>query len=378
MSKKLSPTVFYQALIKNKVEYFCGVPDSSLSSFGAYLEDHGAESHDIAVNEGSAIALAIGYHIASANVPLVYMQNSGLGNAINPLTSLVDPLVLGIPMILLIGWRGKPGVKDEPQHSKQGSITIDLLKSLGIPHKLLNSDNVKATKQVNQAVEDTIKTKRPFALLVHDGTFETFKMSSSVVTKYRLTREEAIQSIVDNLTNQDVVVVTTGKAIRELFEHRDKKQQGHRQDLLIVGGMGHASAIAYGIAKQKPKHNIFVIDGDGSVLMHMGSLPFIGSNGLKNFYHIVINNGSHESVGGQPTIAGVIDLPAIAKSSGYTQTFSLSKRGDIAKTIRFIKKLAGPVFVEINVGGRARLDLMRPTIHPSKNKETFMKFLAMD
>lgn len=375
MSMKLSPAAFHRALIENEVWYFCGVPDSSLTAFGAYLAEYAAKSHDVAVNEGSAIGLAVGYHIASAKTPLIYMQNSGLGNAMNPLISLVDPLVLGIPMILLIGWRGQPGIKDEPQHAKQGPITKDLLHSLGIPHKLLSGNDLEAAKQVKQAVEDAIKTKRPFALLVQDGTFETTTISQKRAAKYQLTREEAIQTIVDNLSNQDAVVTTTGKASRELFEYREKLGQGHNQDLLIVGGMGHASSVAYGIAKQKPEHKVFVIDGDGAVLMHMGVLPFIGCSGLKNFYHIVLNNGSHESVGGQPTVAQAIDLPAIAKNSGYTKTYSLSTSAEIAKTIRSIKKLAGPVFVEINVGGRARADLSRPTIHPSKNKESFMKFL---
>ena len=375
MSKKLSPATFYQALIENQVCYFCGVPDSSLTAFGAYVAEYATASHDLAVNEGSAVALAVGYHIASAKTALVYMQNSGLGNAMNPLVSLVDPLVLGIPMILLIGWRGQPGLKDEPQHAKQGPITKELLDSLGIPYTLLSSNDLEAAKQVKQAVVETLKTKRPFALLVQDGTFETFTLSQERAAKYPLTREVAIQTIVDNLTNQDAVVITTGKASRELFAYREKLGQGHNQDLLVVGGMGHASSVAYGIAKQKPAHKLFVIDGDGAVLMHMGVLPFIGCSGLKNFYHIVLNNGSHESVGGQPTVAQAIDLAAIAKNSGYTRTYSLSTSADIAKTIRSIKKLAGPVFVEINVGGRARADLTRPTIHPSKNKESFMKFL---
>ncbi len=376
MSKKLSPSDLYQSLIENKVRYFCGVPDSSLSSFGHYLETHAKGSHDVAINEGNAVALAIGYYLATSKIPLVYMQNSGLGNATNPLISLADQLVMGVPMILLIGWRGQPGKKDEPQHAKQGMATTSSLDSLGIQHEILASDANKASKQVQDVASKALQTKRPFALLVQADTLEAYKANHSTASHYSLSREEAIQRIVDGLTSHDIIVATTGRASRELFEYREAKRQSHEQDLLTVGGMGHASAIAYSIAKQKPRRSVFVIDGDGAVLMHMGSLAFIGSSKLKNFYHFVINNGAHESVGGQPTLAHDIDLPGIAKASGYVHVYSLSKREEVTEVLRSIKDLDGPVFVEINTNSISRPDLIRPTIHPSKNKEAFMKFLG--
>lgn len=376
MTIRLSPADLYQSLIDNDVGYFCGVPDSSLSSFGHYLESHAKKSHDVAINEGNAVALAIGYYLATSKIPLVYMQNSGLGNATNPLISLADPLIMGVPMILLIGWRGQPGKKDEPQHVKQGMATISLLDSLGIPHQILASDAIKASKQVQDVASKALQTKQPFALLVQADTLQAYKANHSTASDFSLSREEAIQRIVDGLTSHDIIVATTGKASRELFEYRQAKRQSHQQDLLTVGGMGHASAIAYSIAKQKPKRKVFVIDGDGAVLMHMGSLAFIGSSKQKNFYHLVINNGAHQSVGGQPTIAHDVDLPGIAKASGYSHVYSLSKREEVAEVLCSLKDLAGPVFVEINTNSLSRPDLIRPTIHPSKNKEAFMKFLG--
>jgi phosphonopyruvate decarboxylase len=374
-TEKLSPKKLYQALMQNKVEYFCGVPDSSLSAFGYYLEDNSRESHNIAVNEGNAIALATGYYLATAKVPLVYMQNSGLGNAINPITSLVDPSVMGIPMILLVGWRGQPGTQDEPQHVKQGLVTTDLLDSLGLPFVVLSADDKEMSKQVQLAVESAIKLKQPFVLLVENDTFTKTKATAKKISNYELSREDAIKIIVDNLTDVDIIVATTGKASRELFEYRDEKQQSHKQDLLIVGGMGHASSIAYGIAKQKQSRRVFVIDGDGAVLMHMGSLALSGSKGLKNFYHFVINNGSHESVGGQATVAHDIDLTGVAKDCGYVYVRSLADRRAIIEVIKDIKKMDGPVFVEIKVRSSSRQDLSRPSIHPTENKESFMAFL---
>lgn len=373
--KKLSPQKLYQAFIQNNVEYFCGVPDSSLSPFGYYLEDNTRESHNIAVNEGNAIALAIGYYLATSKVPLVYTQNSGLGNAINPLVSLADPMIMGIPMILLIGWRGQPGKKDEPQHQKQGLITQGLLDTLGIPHLILSRNSHEASRQVHYVAGDTLQAKRPFALIVENGTFEQHKRINKSVNNYQLSREDVIELVAKSLSNSDIVVATTGKTGRELFEYRDKVKQTHKKDLLIVGGMGHASSIAASIAQQKPNIKVYCIDGDGALLMHMGSLSLIGNKNLKNFYHIVINNGSHESVGGQPTVGFEIDMPAIAKACGYTHAYSVDKTEGVKDILQTIRKLDGPALAEIRVNTASRSNLGRPTIHPSENKESVMSFL---
>jgi phosphonopyruvate decarboxylase len=373
-STKLSPGDLYRILIKNGVNYFCGVPDSSLSSFGFYIEDHATESNDIAVNEGSAVAMAIGYYLATSKLPLVYMQNSGLGNAINPLVSLADPLVMGIPMILLIGWRGQPGKKDEPQHMKQGLITTELLATLDIPYVVLSHNAATVSLQVKKTAKDALDLKRPFALLVESGTLGPYKETAKT-TNYPLSREEVIGYIAENLAASGAIITTTGKTGRELFEFRETKDRKHEKDLLIVGGMGHASAIAMAIAQQKPERKIYCIDGDGAMLMHMGSLATIGTKKLKNFYHFVINNGSHESVGGQPTVGFDIDMPAIAKACGYVHSFSVDDRDSLDNVLSTTEKLDGPVFVEIRVSSGSRLDLTRPTIHPSENKDSVMAFL---
>jgi phosphonopyruvate decarboxylase len=373
-STKLSPRELYRILIKNGVNYFCGVPDSSLSSFGFYLADHIAESNDIAVNEGSAVAMAIGYYLATSKLPLVYMQNSGLGNAINPLVSLADPLIMGIPMILLIGWRGQPGKEDEPQHMKQGLVTTGLLDTLDIPYVVLSHSADTVSLQVKKAAKETLDLKRPVALLVERETLGPYKKPAKP-TNYPLSREEVIGYIAESLADSGVVVATTGKTGRELFEFRENKDKNHAKDLLIVGGMGHASAIAMAIAQQKPKRKIYCIDGDGAVLMHMGFLGTIGSKKLKNFYHFVINNGSHESVGGQPTVGFDIDMPAIAKACGYAHIFSVDDRGSLDRVLSTTKKLDGPVFIEVRVNSGSRPDLTRPSIHPSENKDSFMSYL---
>lgn len=367
----ITPTRLYDALTQNDVTYFCGVPDSTLSAFGHYLSEHASESHDIAVNEGNAIGLAIGYHVASGKVPLAYMQNSGLGNAINPLTSLADPLVMSIPMILLIGWRGQPGKKDEPQHAKQGLITTSLLDDLGIAHEILDINN--PGQQISRIVTNARESNQPYALLVEPEMFEPYKTPDEALDD--MTREAAIQTIADALGDHDAIVSTTGKTSRELFEHRDQTKNVHDKDLLVVGGMGHASSIAYGIAKQKPTRNIFVIDGDGAALMHLGALPFIGSNRPKNLYHFVINNGAHESVGGQPTVARKVELAAIAAAAGYHKVYTVRSHEELEKLVGSIANERGPVFIEVLTNTSSRPDLTRPTISPVDNKRAFMKFL---
>ena len=381
MSKKiqqagLQPKQLYDAFINNDVRYFCGVPDSLLSPFGFYLEENAKTSHDIAANEGNAVGLAIGYHLATSKVPVVYMQNSGLGNAINPLVSLADPLILGIPMILLIGWRGHPGKIDEPQHQKQGQISQELIRVLGIPQVILSKKPIEAAKQVKLALNETLQTKRPVAILVENDTLQPNNRLNIPTVNYPLSREDAIGSIINSLVNTDILVATTGKAGRELFEIRQKAQTGHSQDLLVVGGMGHASSIALTIAQQKPKRKIFCIDGDGAVIMHMGSMAIIGNKKLDNFYHIVINNGAHESVGGQPTAGFSISLPEIAKAVGYRHTYSVYERDSLKVLLQQSRKLNGPILIEVRVNAKSRKNLSRPTDTPAQNKKNFMTFIG--
>ncbi|MCK4431623.1 MAG: phosphonopyruvate decarboxylase [Candidatus Aminicenantes bacterium] len=303
------------------------------------------------------------------------MQNSGLGNAINPLISLVDEDVYSIPVLLLIGWRGEPGKKDEPQHIKQGKVTIDLLDTLRIPHGILPDSIEDAGRTIKIAINTLKRKSSSYALVVRKKTFEPYKLKKKISAKFELSREDAIRFIVDSLEDKAIIVSTTGKTSRELFEYRKELSQSHNKDFLTVGSMGHASQIALSIALSKPSRIVYCLDGDGALIMHMGSLAIIGSKSPKNFKHIVLNNYAHDSVGGQPTAALKINIPAIAKTCGYKIILSAEKRIDLEENINLLKHSNGPALLEIKVKKGARENLGRPTISPKENKKALMHFL---
>jgi len=354
--KMISCQRFYEILMKNGIEFFTGVPDSLLKDFCAYVTDNASEKNNIiAANEGNAIALASGYHLATGKFGLVYMQNSGLGNAVNPLTSLADPEVYSIPMLLLVGWRGEPGVKDEPQHIKMGKVTLSMLDTLKIPYGLLD-ENFENT--VNGAIEYMKKNNTPYAIVVKKGIFEEYKLQNKKVTNYELDREGAIKTIIPLLDGNDIIVSTTGKTSRELFEFREEIKQGHEKDFLTVGSMGHSSSIAFGIALQKPNREVYCFDGDGALIMHMGALATVGNLKPKNFKHIIFNNFAHDSVGGQPTAAYSINITEIAKANGYKDGFSAQTKEQIIDYIKKIKEMEGPVLLEVKVNKGAWKSIM--------------------
>ncbi|MCK5846469.1 MAG: phosphonopyruvate decarboxylase, partial [Bacteroidales bacterium] len=335
-------------------------------------------NHIIAANEGNAIALASGYHMASRKIPLVYMQNSGIGNAVNPLLSLTSEMVYRIPMLLMIGWRGEPDTKDEPQHSAQGEQTIALLEAIKLPYIILSEDSEEALLQLNMAVLQIAQSSSPFALVVRKGVFEKYTMTSSVEQKYALSREEVIKAIVDLQNGSELIVSTTGKTSRELFEYREQLEHSHDRDFLTVGSMGHASQIALGIAITKPNKEVVCIDGDGALLMHMGSMAIIGKTNPNNLIHIIINNGAHESVGGQATVGFDIDMPQIAKSCGYAYANVVSDIGSLKSAFIDARNSNGPSLIEVRVKVGSRADLGRPSIPPLSNKRKFMTFIKED
>lgn len=367
---------FYNELIKRDVSFFSGVPDSLLKSPCAFIAEHAPKgSHVIAANEGAAIALSCGYHLATGCIGLVYMQNSGLGNAINPLVSLADPQVYGIPLVLLIGWRGEPEIKDELQHVKQGKVTLKLLDTLDIPYCIMPDTNSEIKDCLDQLIKIASEKKTPVALVVKKNIFEGYNLKQKKETAFELTREESIKLIVDKLNSKDIVVSTTGKASRELYEYRKQLQEEHNKDFLVVGSMGHCSQLALTIALQKPLRQVFCLDGDGSVIMHMGSLAIIGSQKASNFKHIIINNGSHDSVGGQPTVGLSISFVNIAKACGYKTCLEASRADDISEKIEILRTTEGPVLLEIKVKSGSRIDLSRPK-SLKENKDGFMEFLS--
>lgn len=367
----IAPEAFYSNLKESGVRFFCGVPDSLLKDFCAFIEQNTTKKeHLITANEGASVALAAGHHFATGEVPLVYMQNSGLGNTVNPLVSLASKEVYQVPMILLIGWRGEPEVKDEPQHQKQGEITPGLLECMDISYKILDQDS-DATELSKWAVQAATKQSAPVALLVKKNTFSSYKLQKRE-TKASISREQALSKVLDLLDSRDIVVSTTGKTSRELYELRESRDEA-QQDFLTVGSMGHSSSIALGVALQKPKRRVVCLDGDGSVLMHMGPLALVGSLAPQNFIHILLNNHAHESVGGQATVADKIDFKKVSEGLGYKHYQYAESLEQISESFKKIKELKGPIFFEIFIATGSRSDLGRPKSSPKQNKESFMK-----
>lgn len=371
----ISPKYFIEKLRKNGIDCFAGVPDSLLKNVCAYITDHCDAQHNIiAANEGAAVGIAAGHYLATGKPACVYMQNSGEGNIINPLASLTDPEVYNIPVLLLIGWRGRPGVHDEPQHVKQGKVTTDLLNTMGINFDVLSKEEDKADKQIAKAIK-ALQNKEVYALVIEKDTFDAYTLQNVEKNDLALSREDAIQTVAAALGEKDAIVSTTGMISRELFEYRTQMNQGHERDFLTVGSMGHASQIALGIALEKTDRKIWCFDGDGASIMHMGSMAIVAQKAPKNYIHVVFNNGAHDSVGGQPTVGLSIDLPAIAMAVGYKHVYSCNSKNYLAELLETIKKEDGPIFLQVCVKKGNRKDLGRPTTTPIQNKEALMNFL---
>ncbi len=371
----IRPEFFIEALREKGIDCFAGVPDSLLKNICAYITDHFDASHNIiAANEGAAVGLAAGHYLATGQPACVYMQNSGEGNIINPLASLTDQEVYNIPVLLLIGWRGRPGVHDEPQHVKQGKVTTGLLNVMGVNYEVLSKEEDKAAKQIDKAAK-ALANKEVFALVIEKDTFEDYKLQNVEVNDLTMSREEAIQTVAAALGEKDCIVSTTGMISRELFEYRAAMNQGHERDFLTVGSMGHASQIALGIAMAKPDRKVWCFDGDGAAIMHMGSMAIVANKAPKNYVHVVFNNGAHDSVGGQPTVGLKIDLPAVAKAVGYKNAFSVDNKEDMLECLKALRLVEGPVLLQVCVKKGNRKDLGRPTTTPIQNKEALMDFL---
>lgn len=374
----IDPKHYMEALLKLGIKFYTGVPDSLLKEFCACLtETLDANSHIISANEGGAIGLAIGHHIGTGNIPMVYMQNSGLGNSVNPLLSLASPEVYGIPMLILIGWRGEPGVNDEPQHIHQGRIMMNMLETMNVPATTLSSDQALAEKQTREAMEQAQTIQGPVALVVKKGLFTPYKKAPNA-SQLSMTREAAIIEAASAIEQDSVIVATTGMASRELYEYRASHGLGHASDFLTVGGMGHASQIATGIAISQPNRKVYCFDGDGAAIMHLGSLGISGMSGAPNLIHIVFNNGVHGSVGGQPTIGFDIDLCQIAHACGYCNVARIETLNDIGTVLCSFSDHGGPQFLEIRTRPENRPDIGRPKSKPVQNKIELMKFLEVE
>ena len=363
--------LFTEKLLNSGVDFFTGVPDSLLKNFCQNISSRDNIKHIVAANEGNAVALAIGSYVSSAKIPVVYMQNSGLGNAINPLLSIASPDVYSIPILLIIGWRGEPGTIDEPQHMNQGEVTLQLLDTIGIDYEVLSGNWMIAKNQVDKALINLKKNSIPYALVVRKDIFSIEAIVKEDFCKYCLTREEVLKYLIYKILDEDIIVATTGKTSRELYELRKITKTSHKTDFLNIGGMGHTSQIALGIALNKQENRIICIDGDGSAIMHMGALAISGCSNCKNFYHIIINNGMHESVGGQRTVGYDIDFVSIAKACGYAYTDSIEKKEDLENLKLY--EILGPALIEIRVKSGSRGNLGRPTNTTISRKNEFMR-----
>ena len=371
----LDPLQFLRALRSHDVAFFAGVPDSLLQGFCACLLEHtAAGEHLIAANEGGAVAAAIGYHLATGRTPLVYMQNSGLPNALNPLLSLADPAVYGMPMLLMIGWRGEPGVRDEPQHVKTGAATLPLLEASQIEYTVIDSTITESDVVAREAVRSV--AGRPYALVVRKGAFEKYPAGVAAQRRGAFTREEAIELVASALDGGDLVVATTGMTARELDAYRQRRGQSHDRDFLVIGGMGHAAQIAHTLASYRRDRRVYCLDGDGAVLMHMGALAVIGATRPPNLRHVVLNNGVHESVGGQPTVGLDIDLVGVARAVGYPVAVRVAAAADMPEALAQLRGMEGPVFLEIRVATGHRSDLGRPAALPAQRKEAWLTALS--
>jgi phosphonopyruvate decarboxylase len=373
---------FHECLRNAGVEFMTGVPDTLLNDFCLYAQANlPPDRHVIAANEGNAVALAAGYHLATGSVPLVYMQNSGLGNTVNPLLSLTNKEVYAVPMVLLVGWRGDPSVKDHPQHKKQGEVTLAMLECMGIPFRVLEDNIEGALASAEWAIRTARETSTPTALIAKKGVVAKPEKEIAEISdcRYSMSRENAIECVLDNLPANSICVATTGRATRELHALRDLKGVGHDLDFLNVGAMGHASSIAVGIALAAKNRLVVCLDGDAALIMHLGSLTTTGMLGLSNLLHVVLNNGVHESVGGQQSAGFKADLTAIAENAGYTTIGRAAEtEQDLGREIKTLLSADGPAFVEVRIRKGIRTDLPPLKVNHIELKDILMQNLSED
>lgn len=369
--------IFAHKVKKLGINTVTGIPDSTLQQFCDYIcKNDIFENHIVTENEGASVGVAIGEYLATGSPACVYMQNSGLGNVVNPVTSLANSDVYGIPMLLIVGWRGEPGTKDEPQHKYMGKITLDLLKVLDIPYAVVDSGTTE--DELDGFLEiagNAFADNKQYALVVKRGAFEKDN-NIAYSNNYLMKREQAIEIIVRWLKEDDIIVSTTGKISREMYENCNAILGSHAQTFLTVGGMGHANMIAYQLAQRKTEQRVICLDGDGALLMHMGSLAVLGRKPANNMIHICLNNDAHESVGGMPTGAVGMSYAGIAEKCGYNKVYHVDEEKALQETLAKIRTDHEMAFLEINVAIGSRNDLGRPKETAEENKISFMEYLG--
>ena len=369
---------FFKILKENNMTFFTGIPDSTFKEWIKYIIENDPDSlqNIVACNECEAIAIATGYYLATKKIGIVYMQNSGLGKAVNPLTSLCDREVYSIPILMMIGWRGEPGIKDAPQHKKMGKITLSLLDTLQIPYKILEPDINLIQKHISEAQNYLKEQKGPFALIIRPNLFEKYNNKEISENAFKISREEAITFLMENLTSEDIIISSTGHLSRELYEYREEREKDHYKSFYNIGSMGCASSIGLGVALQKPNRRIVVFDGDGASIMQFGTFTTIGQYKPKNFVQIIFNNNTHESTGGQPTNSDSVDFCKVALASNYNSAYLVNTLEELIDIIPEVKKGEGPILIVINIKRGTKPNLKRPHRKPEEYKEDFMNFLT--
>lgn len=373
----ITPDNLFTIFQQNGFTFFTGVPDSTFKAWMSFLDDeHGKRlTNIIAVNECEATAIAAGHYLGTGTPAVVYMQNAGFGKTVNPITSLLDKDVYSIPALLMIGWRGEPGKKDEPQHKKMGRILLKMLETMEIPYEVLTDNPTEIDTAIKNAKQWMQENNAPFALIVRSGVVdENYEKKTKRTQNFEMVREDAVKAIVDTLDEKDIVVSTTGKTSRELFEYRVARNEQPR-DFYTVGSMGCAGAIGFGIALKNPHKKIFVMDGDGAALMEFGTWATIGHYAPSNLYHILIDNEAHDSTGGQPTVSTTVNFEQVARAAGYKDVVSVTSRDGLVETLKHFRNRQGPALLIVKARQGARKELGRPTSTPVENKESFMKLV---
>ena len=369
---------FFEILKNEDLIFFTGIPDSTVKEFIKYLEDNNGKSliNIVACNECESIALSAGYHLATNKFGVAYMQNSGLGKAVNPLTSLCDPDVHSIPVLLLIGWRGEPGKIDAPQHKKMGRIMLNLLKTLEIPYSILKPNLEEIKSDIHKAIDYLRNKKAPYALIVKSDFFLSYEMKKRTVYNYELTRENAINIIMNNLSENDIIISTTGYTSREVYEYRENNKKDHYRSFYNIGSMGCASSIGLSIAIQKPDKRIIIFDGDAATIMQMGAFTTIGNVSPINFVHIIFDNHAHETTGSQPSNSKTVNFLEVAIASNYKYGKVVSNKKELMKVVNEIKSQQGPIIIVVRVKIGSRTNLKRPENDPEYYKDLLMKYLT--
>jgi phosphonopyruvate decarboxylase len=368
---------FFDILNKYDLSFFTGIPDSTFKEWMKFIvdKDENVLKNLIACNECEAVALAAGYHLATNKVGVVYMQNSGLGKTVNPLTSLCDPDIFSIPILLMVGWRGEPGKVDAPQHKKMGKITLPLLEALQIPYWILEPDLKIIDKKLKEVIAHFESKKSPYAFIVRKNLFHNYNLEKKLINKYMLSREEAISLIMQNLNDDEIIVSSTGFVSRELYEYRESNIKDHYKSFYNIGSMGCASSIGLSIALQRPNKKVIVFDGDGAAIMQMGAFTTIGKYSPSNYVHFIFDNHSHESTGGQPTNSDSVGLAQIALASNFKMAVTIKTKKELNKVLKKFKNQNGPLLILIKTKIGTRSDLKRPSKTPIQLKEEFMNFL---